>query len=78
MLFVLLIQQELPTLKQLSPKVTREDTIPLIATLVENNATDSAKLIVGNKKPKFFILYIDTAKFDISKELRGCAGVKFR
>jgi len=52
------------------------DTIPLIATLVENNATDSAKLIVGNKKPKFFILYSDTAKFDISKELRGCAGVR--
>jgi len=52
------------------------DTIPLVATLVKNNATDSAKLIVGNKKPKFFILYSDTAKFDITKELRGCAGVK--
>jgi|GEM_PF-1080334 hypothetical protein len=53
------------------------DTIPVIATLVENNATDNAKLIVGNKKPKFFILYSDTAKFDITVELNGCAGVKF-
>jgi hypothetical protein len=55
----------------------KDDTIPLIATLVQNSATDNAKLVVGNKKPKYFILYSDTAKFDLTVELRGCAGVKF-
>lgn len=55
----------------------KDDTIPLVATLVQNNATDNANLVVGNKKPKFFILYSDTAKYDISAEIRGCAGVKF-
>jgi hypothetical protein len=55
----------------------KNDTIPLITTLVRNNATDNAKLVVGNKKPKFFILYSDSTRFDVSVELRGCAGVKF-
>ncbi len=53
------------------------DTIPLVATLTVNSATDNTKLIVGNKKPKFFILYGDTAKYDISEVIEGCAGVKF-
>lgn len=55
----------------------KDDTIPLVATLVENSATDNAKLVVGNEKPKFFILYSDTAKYDMKAEIRGCAGVKF-
>lgn len=51
------------------------DTFPLVATLVLNGALDNSKLVVGQAKPRFFILFGDSSQY--AEELRGCAGQKF-
>ncbi|NLD98406.1 MAG: hypothetical protein GX640_00900 [Fibrobacter sp.] len=47
--------------------------MPIVATLAINNATDNAKLVVGKPRAKFWIFFGDTANFDPSVEIKGCA-----
>lgn len=54
------------------------DTCPLVASLVSKpGAIDNAGLIVGQAKPRFFIIYGETTTYDSTIPLRGCAGQKF-
>ena len=55
----------------------KNDTFPIVTTLVQNGATDQARMVVGNQRDRFWIFYDDTQGFDSSAEIRGCSGERF-
>ena len=50
------------------------DTFPIVATLLVNNATDDAKIVVGKARDKFWIFYSDIGAYDETLRLEGCSG----
>lgn len=58
---------------------TKNDTIPLVATLVANSKTDNAKLVVGEARDKLVIFFADdSAGVEINEALTisGCSDKK--
>jgi hypothetical protein len=60
-------------------QVTRgslDDTFPVVATLLVNNAIDNAKLVVGKPRDRFWIFYQDTAAYDPDAAISACSGIR--
>ncbi len=52
------------------------DTFPIVATLVVNQAKDHAKIVVGKRRDKFWVFYGDVGAQDLSVGINGCSGTR--